>query len=112
MENKFKVGDKVRIKRTGKIEKINEINGDDFDKDLGYSNQCYIIGNWDCYTVHDLELVEDDKIRELEIEKEQNGTRYLLHTDIGTVNILRNIDKTVISKLNEVIRKINEWEEK
>ena len=38
--NKFKVGQRVKIIRTGKIGKIAELDNEDFDKE-GRSNNCY-----------------------------------------------------------------------
>ena len=70
--NKFKVGDKVKVIRTGKIETICKIYGEDFDID-GSSNSCYIIYICDdrcCYTVHDLELIEEAQELLTEEEKE------------------------------------------
>ena len=61
--NKFKVGQKVKIIRTGKIGKIAEVDNEDFDEE-GRSNNCYGVrykgwrySYW--FTVHDLEEVKD-----------------------------------------------------
>ena len=61
--NKFKVGQRVKIIRTGKIGKIAELDNEDFDKE-GRSNNCYGVrykgwrySYW--FTVHDLEEVKD-----------------------------------------------------
>lgn len=61
--NKFKVGQKVKIIRTGKIGKIVELDNEDFDTE-GRSNSCYGVryegwrySYW--FTVHDLEEVKD-----------------------------------------------------
>jgi hypothetical protein len=61
--NKFKVGQRVKIIRTGKIGKIAEVDNEDFDKE-GRSNNCYGVrykgwrySYW--FTVHDLEEVKD-----------------------------------------------------
>lgn len=60
-ENKFKVGQKVSIKRTGRIGRIIKINNPDFS-DCGSSKLCYLVafGNEaDWFTVHDLEEVKE-----------------------------------------------------
>lgn len=61
--NKFKLGQKVKIIRTGKIGKIAELDNEDFDTE-GRSNNCYGVrykgwrySYW--FTVHDLEEVKD-----------------------------------------------------
>lgn len=61
--NKFKVEQRVKIIRTGKIGKIAEVDNEDFDKE-GRSNNCYGVrykgwrySYW--FTVHDLEEVKD-----------------------------------------------------
>lgn len=61
--NKFKVGQRVKIIRTGKIGKIAELDDEDFDT-KGRSNCCYgvrykgwIYLYW--FTVHDLEEVKE-----------------------------------------------------
>lgn len=61
--NKFKLGQRVKIIRTGKIGKIAELDNEDFDKE-GRSNICYRVrykgwrySYW--FTVHDLEEVKD-----------------------------------------------------
>lgn len=61
--NKFKLGQRVKIIRTGKIGKIAELDNEDFDKE-GRSNNCYRVrykgwrySYW--FTVHDLEEVKD-----------------------------------------------------
>ena len=61
--NKFKLGQRVKIIRTGKIGKIAELDNEDFDKE-GRSNNCYGVrykgwrySYW--FTVHDLEEVKD-----------------------------------------------------
>lgn len=61
--NKFKVGQRVKIIRTGKIGKIAELDNEDFDTE-GRSNCCYGVkykgwrySYW--FTVHDLEEVKD-----------------------------------------------------
>lgn len=59
--NKFKVGQRVKIKATGDIGKILEVNSADISSN-GFSNQCYYIktgGYYFHYTVHDLEEVKD-----------------------------------------------------
>lgn len=61
--NKFKVGQKVKIIRTGKIGRINNITSEDFGTS-GVSNACYRIeyikeNDWNWFTVHDLEEVKD-----------------------------------------------------
>lgn len=62
--NKFEVGQRVKIIRTGEIGKIKSISGDDFDK-YGKTNACYSVVreykdffSWD-FTVHDLEKVKE-----------------------------------------------------
>lgn len=61
--NKFKLGQKVKIIRTGKIGKIVELDNEDFDTE-GRSNNCYGVrykgwrySYW--FTVHDIEEVKD-----------------------------------------------------
>ena len=61
--NKFKLGQRVKIIRTGKIGKIAELDNEDFDTE-GRSNSCYGVrykgwrySYW--FTVHDLEEVKD-----------------------------------------------------
>lgn len=61
--NKFKVGQKVKVIRTGKIGRINQIDDNDINK-YGCSLRCYeVIFNDYCfnlwYTVHDLEPVKE-----------------------------------------------------
>lgn len=61
--NKFKLGQKVKIIRTGKIGRINNITSEDFGTS-GVSNACYRIeyikeNDWNWFTVHDLEEVKD-----------------------------------------------------
>ena len=61
--NKFKVGQRVKIKATGNIGKILEVNSADISPN-GFSNQCYYIKAgryYFYYTVHDLEEVEEVK---------------------------------------------------
>ena len=67
--NKFKVGQKVKIIRTGKIGEIKNIINEDFNK-MGCSYACYKVyfihkvyyiqeDDWDWFTVHDLEEVKE-----------------------------------------------------
>lgn len=60
--NKFKVGQRVKIIRTGKKGEIIFVAADDFNKN-GWTNRCYqvILEGGDVYwfTVHDLELVKE-----------------------------------------------------
>lgn len=70
--NKFKVGQRVKIIRTGKIGKIVELDNEDFDTE-GRSNSCYGVrckgwrySYW--FTVHDLEEEEKDILDEKEKE--------------------------------------------
>ena len=70
--NKFKLGQKVKIIRTGKIGKIVELDNEDFDTE-GRSNSCYGVrckgwrySYW--FTVHDLEEEEKDILDEKEKE--------------------------------------------
>lgn len=59
--NKFKVGQRVKIKATGNIEEILDVDSVDISPN-GFSNQCYCIksrGYCFHYTVHDLEEVKD-----------------------------------------------------
>lgn len=69
--NKFKLGQKVKIIRTGKIGEINNITSEDFGTS-GVSNTCYRVeyikeNDWNWFTVHDLE--EEKEILDAE-EKE------------------------------------------
>lgn len=61
-KNKFKVGQKVRIKRTDRVGKVNLKDNCDFNSG-GYSNRCYQVkcedGFFDWFTVHDLEEVKE-----------------------------------------------------
>lgn len=61
--NKFKVGQKVMIIKTGKLGRIMQIHGEDFDND-GATSLVYGVKLDDnnlnkLYTVHDLEETED-----------------------------------------------------
>lgn len=60
--NKFKVGQRVKIIRTGKEGKITVVDDDDFSED-GWTNTCYAValegGDLYWFTVHDLELVKE-----------------------------------------------------
>ena len=60
--NKFKLGQRVKIIRTGKIGEIIIVYNDDFNE-KGWSQHCYrvLIEGGDAYwfTVHDLELVKE-----------------------------------------------------
>lgn len=60
--NKFKVGQKVKIIRTGKKGKITIVDDDDFNKN-GWTNRCYQValegGKVYWFTVHDLELAKE-----------------------------------------------------
>lgn len=66
--NKFKLGQRVKIIRTGKVGKIIIIDNDDFDE-KGCSRICYRVsiegGDRHWFTVHDLELeILDEKEKE------------------------------------------------
>ena len=59
--NKYKVGQRVKIIRTGKKGIIKFVDAPDFS-DYGYSHVCYSVeyggcANW--FTVHDIELIEE-----------------------------------------------------
>ena len=60
--NIFKVGQKVKIIRTGKEGKITIVGDNDFNKN-GWTNRCYQValegGDLYWFTVHDLELVKE-----------------------------------------------------
>lgn len=60
--NKFKVGQKVKIVRTGKIGEVVGIGDFEYTK-IGQSNACYVVrysnNKMDWFTVHDLELVKE-----------------------------------------------------
>lgn len=60
--NIFKVGQKVKIIRTGKEGKITIVGDNDFNKN-GWTNRCYQValegGEVYWFTVHDLELVKE-----------------------------------------------------
>lgn len=61
--NKFKLGQRVKIIRTGKIGRINNITSEDFGTS-GVSNACYRIeyikeNDWNWFTVHDLEEAKE-----------------------------------------------------
>ena len=61
--NKFKLGQKVKVIRTGKIGEIKSIGSEDFDI-VGCSNACYKVhyvqeDDWDWFTFHDLESVKE-----------------------------------------------------
>lgn len=59
--NKFKVGQRVKIKSTGNIGKILKVHSTDISS-IGYSNHCYVIEVGCCcydFTVHDLEEVKE-----------------------------------------------------
>lgn len=60
--NKFKLGQRVKIIRTGKIGEVVGIG--DFDyTEIGQSNTCYVVrysnNKMDWFTVHDLELIKE-----------------------------------------------------
>lgn len=60
--NKFKLGQRVKIIRTGKKGEIIFVNDDDFNKN-GWTKHCYNValegGEVYWFTVHDLELVKE-----------------------------------------------------
>ena len=60
--NKFKLGQRVKIIRTGKIGEVVGIDDFDYTK-IGQSNTCYVVrysnNKMDWFTVHDLELVKE-----------------------------------------------------
>lgn len=60
--NKFKVGQKVKIIRTGKIGEVVGIGDFEYTK-IGQSNACYVVrysnNKMDWFTVHDLELIKE-----------------------------------------------------
>lgn len=60
--NKFKVGQRVKIIRTGKKGEIIFVAADDFSEN-GWTNRCYQValegGDVYWFTVHDLELVKE-----------------------------------------------------
>lgn len=61
--NKFKLGQKVKVIRTGKIGRINNITSEDFGTS-GVSNACYRTeyikeNDWNWFTVHDLEEAKE-----------------------------------------------------
>lgn len=60
--NKFKLGQRVKIIRTGKIGEVVGIDDFDYTK-IGQSNTCYVVrysnNEKDWFTVHDLELVKE-----------------------------------------------------
>ncbi len=61
--NKFKVGQRVKIIRTGKIGEVKDIDSNDFTT-FGGSNVCYQVeynntNERDWFTVNDLELVKE-----------------------------------------------------
>ena len=60
--NIFKVGQKVKIIRTGKEGKITIVGDNDFNKN-GWTNRCYQValegGEVYWFTVHDIELVKE-----------------------------------------------------
>ena len=61
--NKFKVGQKVKVVRTGKIGEIRIVDNDDFS-DSGRSSICYQVkynntNGIDWFTVHDIELIKE-----------------------------------------------------
>lgn len=60
--NKFKLGQRVKIVRTGKIGEVVGIDDFDYTK-IGQSNTCYVVrysnNKMDWFTVHDLELIKE-----------------------------------------------------
>lgn len=60
--NKFKLGQRVKIIRTGKIGEVVGIGDFDYTK-IGQSNTCYVVrysnNKMDWFTVHDLELIKE-----------------------------------------------------
>lgn len=68
--NKFKVGQKVKVKSTDAICTIKQIDNEDIGFS-GCSNACYLLSNNIWYTSHDLELMmnADELFEELGYEK-------------------------------------------
>lgn len=60
--NKFKLGQRVKIVRTGKVGEVVGIGDFDYTK-IGQSNACYVVrysnNKMDWFTVNDLELVKE-----------------------------------------------------
>ena len=60
--NKFKLGQRVKIIRTGKIGEVVGIGDFEYTK-IGQSNACYVVrysnNKMDWFTVHDLELIKE-----------------------------------------------------
>lgn len=59
--NKYKVGQRVKIIRTGKKGIIKFVDESDFS-DFGYSYACYNVEYGECaywFTVHDIELIQE-----------------------------------------------------
>lgn len=86
--NKFKLGQKVKIIRTGKIGRINNITSEDFGTS-GVSNACYRIeyikeNDWNWFTVHDLE-----EVKEILTAKEKEYLSNIIKPFRDRVNLIR-----------------------
>ena len=91
--NKFKLGQKVKIIRTGKVGKIIMIDNGDFHEN-GWSRSCYkvLIEGGDVYwfTVHDLEL-----IKEILDEKEKEYLGNVIKPFRDRVTYIKKIRKDI-----------------
>lgn len=100
--NKFKVGQRVKIIRTGKIGEIAELDNEDFDKE-GRSNNCYGVkykgwrySYW--FTVHDLEEVKD-----ILTAKEKEYLSNIIKPFRDRVNLIRKSNSKLTDDYYEVI---------
>lgn len=99
--NKFKVGQKVKIIRTGKKGKITIVDDDDISEH-GWTNHCYAValegGNVYWFTVHDLKL-----IREVLDEKEKEYLNNVINPFREKVTFIQK-DSIRFNRLKEFIR--------
>ena len=89
--NKFKIGDKVKVIRTGKFGVIDNISYDDFDRE-GCSDNCYHIYNR-YYTVHDLELVQ-----EILTEEEKEYLSNIIKPFRNEISYIKKIFNTITTQ--------------
>lgn len=106
--NKFKVGQKVKIIRTGKIGEIKNIINEDFNK-MGCSYACYKVyfihkvyyiqeDDWDWFTVHDLE-----EVKEILDAEEKEYLSNIIKPFRDRVNLIRKSNSKLTDDYYEVI---------
>lgn len=90
-KNKFKVGQRVRIKRTGEIDEIKSVERGDYFE-FGASSRCYVL-SMGYFTVHDLEEVSEI------LDKTEK--RYLKEVIKPFKNKIEYIKKGFFSSINQ-----------